>query len=126
MEPPLCEETKVILPLKLPSNILICGETNSGKSCWIEKLLKNKAVMLEPPPDRVLLLYKKIQAIYERWKDMFPFLEISEGIDENVLEGQKDTGQSTLLILDGKKTLCIAYFYLSYFKNLVFILRFDG
>ena len=74
----------------------------SGKSVFIGKLIEFKDVMFNPPPARILLLYRKMQPIYQTWADKFPYLEMAEGVDVEAVERQKGNfdDNGTFVILD--------------------------
>ncbi len=90
----------------------------SGKTKFIEKLLVHLHVIFKKPPGRVLLLYRRKQPIYQEWLNKFSFLSAAEGINVKAVEKEKEhPGKSgTLLIMDGKKVLCIINLIISHFR----------
>lgn len=59
--------------------------------------------MFTPVPSKILLLYRKSQPLYDRLMEKYPFVEMGEGLDKDLIEAQKSCdGCGTLLILDGE------------------------
>lgn len=69
----------------------------------IGKLIEFKDVMFNPAPAKILLLYRKMQPIYESWREKYSdYLEMAEGVDVEALERQKENWdpRGTFVILD--------------------------
>ena len=46
------------------SNI-ICGMSNSGKTCLVKSIIEHSGTLFEQRPDKVLFIFKHWQSIYE-------------------------------------------------------------
>ena len=55
--------------LKTPFNYILYGPTQSGKTTFVKNLLTIKNLFFEPPPQRVFLVYKIHQDIYDEMKE---------------------------------------------------------
>lgn len=77
--------------LKHPFTSIVSGATMAGKTFFLVKLLKHRAVMVAPRLERVLYSYKKYQPIF----DTLPGVEFVCGTDYRL-----DPSKRTLLILD--------------------------
>jgi hypothetical protein len=47
------------LCFKLPTTVLVCVQSGSGKSTFLLKLLQNREAMFEPPPKSILYAYSE-------------------------------------------------------------------
>ena len=47
------------------SSILVCGPSGSGKTSIVSKILLNRKLLFDHPPDKVFLFYTQQQDIYE-------------------------------------------------------------
>ena len=54
---------------QIPSNMLIVGPTSSGKTTWLQNLIKNKKDYFDTPPETMLLFYKEHQKAYDFMED---------------------------------------------------------
>jgi hypothetical protein len=61
------------LKFKIPSGMIISGPSNSGKTQFLLKLLRNAEQMFEPPPKCIIYCYGE-------YHDYIPELEIKQGI----------------------------------------------
>ncbi len=80
------EHKKLVLPFCCPANILICGETNCGKTVWLERLLKHQKQLFSPPPSKVLIMYKRYQPTYNRWERTYKNVQCIQGLRKDLLE----------------------------------------
>ena len=62
-----------------PTNFLICGPSNSGKTTLAFEILKNKKLLFHPVPKNVILMYTHFQKAYE---DIFAL-----GVVTKLIEG---------------------------------------
>ena len=86
------------IPFIHPSTILIAGPSTCGKTCFlIEALCQN---MLEPKPDRVVLVYGEAQRAYDRLTEKFPFIELIKGPLTGEVYDSFKASENNLLILD--------------------------
>jgi GTPase SAR1 family protein len=90
---------RVTLPICLPTNMLICGETHSGKTMLIDRLIRHSQEMFTPPPKGVVVCYKMYQPIYDVWTAKYDNVTCVPGIDEDYLKSfPRDNNK--LLIFD--------------------------
>ena len=78
-----------------PFTCLVAGSTGSGKSIFVEKLIKHRNEMIYPIPEEIILCYKIWQPSYERLK--IQNVKFVEGLPgETILDGAK----SRLIVID--------------------------
>ncbi len=101
----------MLIPFKTPANLLICGETNSGKTHWLERLIKFSDRMFDPQPNGVVVMYKRYQPTYTKWEQTYTNVRCVEGLQREPLESG-EFGQNILLVLDDlmSETVDDAYF----------------
>ena len=76
-----------------PFTAIIAGPSNSGKSVFCMRLIRNARECIAPPPERILYCFSVCQTTF----DQFPNVEFVEGLpDLNMFDGVK----RTLLIID--------------------------
>ena len=83
-----------------PFNIVISGQTESGKSEWTFRLIRNAHAMISPPVDLIYYVYKK-------WQDSFKELSgvsFFEGYDDSIISKENLKNRSVLLVLDDLMT----------------------
>ena len=96
--------------ITLPANCLIVGETCSGKSTILRKMLQHRHALFAPAaPDKALLLYSRYQQEYKEWQRLFPGLEMVEGlqpqaIDEFVQRNRDSSPNGLALFVDDLMT----------------------
>lgn len=75
--------------------------TSSGKTRFIDNLLKEPETLLEEKPDGILLFYERFQLIYTRWHEMYHdnFLAI-RGLDDAILSKLDKTKRYICIIDD--------------------------
>lgn len=89
----------MFLKLETPSTFLLAGPTQTGKSCFVKKLIENKDEMFKVPPVAV-------KYAYGAWQPMFEDLQES-GVDfhrgvpsgDELKQWSRD-GQHVLVVLD--------------------------
>ena len=79
------------ITIDLPTNIVIAGSTNSGKSFLTLNLLKNKQIF-HPQPEQIVYLYKNYQPEFAKHSDHIQFI--------NSLKDFHPTGRITILVID--------------------------
>ena len=52
-----------------PFTCIISGPTMCGKTFLLKEILKNKDVLIKPPPQRIILCYKAWQPTYDDFKN---------------------------------------------------------
>jgi hypothetical protein len=88
----------VAIPLKSPISISISETTGSGKTSWIYRFLKNKKIMLEPPPQQVLYCYGIWQDMYVNMEKNINGIIFHEGIPS--MEQVKSMQPFSMIVLD--------------------------
>jgi hypothetical protein len=76
-----------------PFTCVISGPTGSGKSVFVQRLLKHSKTVIEPPPDRILYCYGVYQTIFSQMQGV----DFNEGLPS--LE-EFDGTKHTLVIID--------------------------
>ena len=62
----------VDVSIKWPFKWTLVGSSGSGKTNFALNIIKNSASLFEQKPDRVIIIYKVFQDIYNDFKDYFP------------------------------------------------------
>ncbi len=76
-----------------PFTSVISGPTGSGKSVFVQRLIKHAKNVISPPPDRILYCYGVFQQIFNEMKGV----EFNEGLPSLA---EFDGSINTLLIID--------------------------
>ena len=76
-----------------PFTCVISGPTGSGKSVFVQRLIKHAKTVISPPPERILYCYGVYQEKFSKIEDV----EFSEGLHS--LE-EFDGGKHSLVIID--------------------------
>ena len=84
--------------LKSPSIFLLVGSTSSGKSTWINRLIINSQILINPAPKQIVFCYAENQPLYDELKTSSPvpikfYFGLSDDLYETLIPG-------TLLIAD--------------------------
>lgn len=87
-----------LIPFHSHASFCLSGTTNSGKTTWIQKLIRYRQVMFATPPDRVVYCYGI-------WQKAFEEMERRENTDLSFQQGLPtpdlwEESEHTLLILD--------------------------
>jgi hypothetical protein len=89
--------------LALPSNAIIAGATQSGKTTLCLKLLSNPR-LFNPPPRKILFHYNQMQPAYLRAKQelaaMGCQLHLKRGIEGLTLDSLENEPEPTILLID--------------------------
>ena len=82
---------------KHPSNFYICGPSQSGKTEFVKKLIKE--LMFDIPPQQIVWCYKEWQTAYSQLqeREKIKFLRGIPDQDEDLVT---DTGEPYLLVFD--------------------------
>jgi len=76
-----------------PFTCVIAGPTGSGKSVFVQRLLKHAKTVIDPPPDRILYCY----GVYQKLFSEMIGVEFNEGLPSlDEFDGKKHT----LVIID--------------------------
>ena len=65
-----------------PFTCILSGPTMCGKTHLLKEILKNKHVLINPSPQRIIIFYKAWQNFYQEFKRFVPDIEFHEGIYE--------------------------------------------
>lgn len=71
------------LKFKIPSGIAVCGPSSSGKSTFIEKLIKERERLFSPPPLSVLYAYGEYSSLVQRLESVG--ISTYSGVPDNEL-----------------------------------------
>lgn len=107
-----------LLPFKIPSNCMLVGPTQSGKSSFAIEVIKNANKLFDPPCERIVWAYGVYQ---DALRNVQQRVEFMDGLpqDLSTFDGQKHT----LLILDDlmgvdDKKVCDLFTKYSHHKKL--------
>ncbi len=64
----------------------VAAPTGFGKSYWVNKLLEQQDKMIEPPPQRIIYLYKRWQPLFDKMQEYIANIEFVEGIPHKMVE----------------------------------------
>ena len=76
-----------------PFTCVISGPTGSGKSVFVQRLLKHAKTVISPAPERILYCY----GIYQELFSKIPGVEFHEGLPSLA---EFDEGKPSLVIID--------------------------
>jgi hypothetical protein len=76
-----------------PFTCVIAGPTESGKSVFVQRLLKHAKTVIQPPPARILYCYGIYQKIFSEFRDV----EFHEGVPSL---DEFDGSKHTLVVID--------------------------
>src|SRR6266516_8135836 len=76
-----------------PFTSMISGPTGSGKSVFVQRLIKHAKTVISPPPDRIKYCYGVFQQIFNEMDGV----EFNEGLPSLV---EFDGSRHTLVIID--------------------------
>ncbi len=87
--------------MTFPSNNLICGPSNSGKSCFVERLLATPAAW-ESPIVKIYYCYGVMTENVKNIAKSFPQAMLIEGLPVHFNDPSKmfDRSKNTVLVLD--------------------------
>ena len=82
-----------------PFTMIVSGPSNAGKSCFVEKIFRNRKKMIKPEPSRIIWHYGQWQGMYDTMKGV----EFKKGppSDEDI-----QSYNDSLLIIDDLMTEC--------------------
>ena len=89
--------------LQHPFTALICGPTQSGKTQFVKRLLKERESMISPSPDNIIWCYGEYQPAYTELTTQIPAIRFAEGIPSD-LNSMISPHQTNLLIIDDLMT----------------------
>ena len=90
-----------LLPFKPYSTMALCGATQSGKTTWLFKLLRNLNKMFEDDvPKHVLYCFGVYQSLYDDMKSQCPFITFHEGLPNAETITEFATGEHRIIVLD--------------------------
>ena len=90
-----------MLPFEDYSSILLTGISQSGKTCWINKLCQNADVMFRTPIDKIIYVYKHFQPSFHQLQNQVKNITFTNKVpSESQLEELVSHSNHSLLILD--------------------------
>ena len=96
-------DRKVVLPFKMPANILIAGRTGSGKTQLVYQILKHATLMFETEPQSIIYCYNVYQKpLFDEMKHDIDQLQFCEGLPdrEKLHEWNKLCPEAKVIVLD--------------------------
>lgn len=102
------------------SNMVICGMSNSGKTCLVKDIIEHSGVLFEHKPDKILFIFKHWQSIYESIESQNSNVKFSNQIpEEDELMSHINGSKHSMIICDDMMAeLCSNSFILSLFTRL--------
>ncbi|VDI53012.1 Hypothetical predicted protein [Mytilus galloprovincialis] len=90
-----------ILPFQSPCTFMISGATQSGKTTFVMKLLRQASVMFNTPPVQIVYCYTEFQPIFDQAEQTIPNLLLYEGFPtrSDIIEWT-NPDKHTVLVLD--------------------------
>lgn len=86
---------------KSPTTISVTGNTCSGKSTFVRRLLENKDCMFNPTPDKVLYAYGIWQSAFNNLEQSHPFIQLHEGVPSiETIKSFAENNRGRLVVLD--------------------------
>ena len=86
---------------KHPFTMVIAAPTGFGKSHYVAKLLAHRNTMIDPPPQRIIFLYKRWQPLYDEMRETNPNIEFIQGLPYNLQEDSfLDPDVRNLMVID--------------------------
>ena len=92
-------ETQSLLPFKARSSMLISGQSNSGKSYFINKLLQNIEGMYEIKPEAIMFCYAVWQPLYDEMEQNIPNITFHQGLPTQIELNEFTTDDCHKLII---------------------------
>ena len=82
-----------------PFSLNVAGITQSGKTTFVEKLLRQSSSCVDPPPSKIVFSYTEEQPVYKDLKNSLSIpCEFINGLDFEIDDFQSD--RNTLLVID--------------------------
>ena len=82
-----------------PFGMIVAGQSQSGKTVFISKLLQNLSLYIDPPPNSIIVSYAEDQSAYEDIKEKVKNVQFVKGLDFEIPEHNQ-----TLIIIDDQMT----------------------
>jgi len=83
-----------------PTNIQVVGCTQSGKSVWVEKLLRNVKDLFSEKIEKIVYCYGEFQPRFILMQKEIPNIEFIEGFPENIYSFFNQSSPSILVLDD--------------------------
>ena len=86
-----------MLPFKHPSNILVAGPSQCGKTQFVKRVLFEN--LIQPPPSRIIYFYAEKQHVFEELRAVFLIIEFIRGFKSDIYDSLSPT-EFNLVIID--------------------------
>ena len=84
-----------------PFTCMVARMTGSGKTVWVQSLLKQANRMINPPPERIVWCYSKWQPAYMEMLVSIPHIEFVKGIPPALeQDSYLDVNKRNLMVFD--------------------------
>ena len=92
-------------PLIHPFTAIVAGMTGSGKTVWVQNLIRHSSQVIQPPPQRVVWSYAQWQPAYDDMLKSIPGIEFVKGIPHDIDEDWYfDPKINNMMIIDDQMT----------------------
>ena len=85
-------------PFKHPSNILVVGPSQCGKTEFVKRVLFEN--MIQPPPTRIIYFYAEKQSLFDELEAVFPNIEFVQDFQQSVYNSLLPTERNLIIIDD--------------------------
>ena len=86
---------------KGPTTISISGQTGTGKTTFVHRLLKNKGHLFEPEPMEAMYCYGVYQKAFGEMEKEMPFIKFNSGLPTDTdINEFSDSNTNKLIIVD--------------------------
>ena len=94
------EEASGTFRFKCPSNTLIAGSTQSGKTRFVRRVLENAGDMFDRKIDHILYYYGVYQPLFTEMSKSIPGIEFIRGLPTEKTLARFNDGKNRVIVLD--------------------------
>ena len=93
-----------------PFGVLVAGGTKIGKTTFVEQLLANAQIMIDPPPENIVYFYSEYQDTFGEIEVLVPRIEFVQGLPDSMLDNINPNMRNVYIIDDvmGERDAIIA------------------
>ena len=94
------------IKIRTPTRMMCIGQSGTGKTEWLIKLIKSAKYQLVNPPDRIIYFYSILQPKIAKLAKETPHMELHEGFDANLYANHKPTSHLLICVDDLMNSDC--------------------